>query len=201
MKNPLKTLKSAIESKYIIKSDKIKLSSGAYSNTYFDLKPLTFSRQYLKLICESIIQLKYDHNLNAPCISGPTSGATPIISGMLSLSPTTLTASPISSAAKLHGTQSIIENIQPPGTRVIVVDDVSSTGQSLDRACHHLQNASYIIEAIIVIIDRQLGAPYRLSKFDAPFHALFVESDFKTKPNPKVKLSNSTHLNSKIFVI
>lgn len=178
IKQDLKTLKSAIESNCIIKSDKIQLSSGAYSNIYFNLKPVTFSRQHLKLICESIIELKYKHNIKAPCIAGPVSGALPIMSGLLAISPTTLSACPTRSAAKLHGTQSVIDNLQPHGTRVIVVDDVSSTGQSLDRSCHHLQNAGYTIQAIIVIVDRHRGAQYRLSKFNAPFYSLFVESDF-----------------------
>ncbi len=56
---------------------------------------------------------------------------------------------------KEHGTLARIEHQQPKGTKIVVVDDVVTTGASTIEACKAFVDAGYYIVGVIVLVDRQ----------------------------------------------
>ena len=80
---------------------------------------------------------------------------------------------------KEHGTRNYIENEQPAGTKIMVVDDVFTTGRSTAFACEKLIEAENEIVGIVGLIDREQGGVGYLQKtFHVPVIGLFRSGDF-----------------------
>lgn len=72
-----------------------------------------------------------------------------------------------------------IENELPPGTRIVVVDDVITTGSSTRQAAEKFQAAGYEIVGIIALIDREAGGAEQLAaQFGCPVRSIFRKRDF-----------------------
>ena len=80
---------------------------------------------------------------------------------------------------KEHGTGTFIENEQPPGTRVMVVDDVFTSGRSTALACERLMDVGNEIVGIVGLVDRkQGGVDYLSREFGVPVSTVFDIGDF-----------------------
>ncbi|MEM4498406.1 MAG: phosphoribosyltransferase family protein, partial [Nitrososphaerota archaeon] len=64
--------------------------------------------------------------------------------------------------AKSHGTRRLIEGDFSPGLKALIVDDVATTGSSLERAASALRSEGLVVESAFVIVDREEGARERL---------------------------------------
>lgn len=132
------------------------LSSGRTSPYYIDCKQVTFLPEGQYIIGQMIFSII--ENLNPKGIGGMTLGADPIA---ISVSLTSyLKNKPIPSfsirkEAKKHGTQKWIEGNIEPGSEVIVVDDVITTGKSTITAINRLREEGYRPLLAIVIVDRE----------------------------------------------
>lgn len=141
-----------------IKFGNFKLSSGKNSAYYIDLRLVpSFPHQFRKmiksvqnLISETIGLDSFDY-----IASVPTSGL--VIASALAME----TAKPliyIRQKPKDYGTGSLIEGKIPPGSRVVLVDDVGTTGHSLLNAIKALREAKVVVDSAFVIINRLEGA-------------------------------------------
>lgn len=157
------------------------LSSGRHSSFYFDGRKVTLDGRGLHLVSRLI--LDRCHSLNAEVIAGLTLGADPIIAGVIALSgaedATPLRGTIVRKQSKDHGTGQRLEG--PPllaGTRVVLVDDTTTTGTSYISAAQAVrQTGAEILEAI-AIVDREEGARDELAKHGMPLFALFARSEF-----------------------
>ena len=78
---------------------------------------------------------------------------------------------------KGHGTQKAIEGYDgAPGSRVIVVDDVCTTGDSILKAAEKAEEAGYQVVATFCIVDREEGGTEIVSK-RYPFYPLFTAEE------------------------
>lgn len=134
-----------------------RLSSGGYSNFYFDLKKTTLSPsgQYLigKIIFERIKEL----SLKIDAIGGLTMGADPIACAVARYSfdqREPIEAFTIRKEPKGHGTMHQIEGHIKKGDRVIIIDDVITTGSSTIKAIKAAEEFGLNIQAVIVLLDR-----------------------------------------------
>jgi orotate phosphoribosyltransferase len=86
--------------------------------------------------------------------------------------------------SKGHGTQRQIEGNLEPGCRVIVVDDVVTTGGSTLKAIEAALGQGYEIKAVISLVDREEGGEEKLS--DWPYYPLFRRHEIfdETDGNP-----------------
>jgi uridine monophosphate synthetase len=75
---------------------------------------------------------------------------------------------------KSHGTQAEIEGIYSVSERVVLIDDLATTGGSKFEAIKKLQAASLIVKDVVVLIDRQSGAAEDLEKSGYRMHAIFT---------------------------
>ena len=141
-----------------IKFGNFKLSSGKESPYYIDLRLVpSFPHQFRKMIktLQNLISEKIGFD-NFDCIASvPTSGL--VIASALAIE----IVKPliyIRQKPKEHGTENVIEGKIAKGTRVLLVDDVATTGLSLINAIKPLKNAGMIVTDAFTIINRFEGA-------------------------------------------
>ncbi|CUR52578.1 Orotate phosphoribosyltransferase [Nitrosotalea devaniterrae] len=145
-----------------IKFGSFKLSSGKDSAYYVDLRLVpSFPHQFRKMIksMQNLISEKIGLDSFDYIASVPTSGL--VIASALAIE----TAKPliyIRQKPKDYGTSSLIEGKIPEGSRVILVDDVGTTGHSLLNAIKSLKDAKIIVESAFVIVNRLEGARQNL---------------------------------------
>ncbi|MHB8718003.1 MAG: orotate phosphoribosyltransferase [Candidatus Dormibacteria bacterium] len=156
------------------------LSSGRRSDVYFNGKQVTLEGRGLYLV--SHLVLLRCRQLGIDAIGGLTLGADPIAAGVAALSGETgapLRAFIVRKQAKSHGTAALIEG--PPlqaGDRVMVVDDVITTGASLLQACDALRDTGVELVEALALVDREEGGRENIERSGLAVHALFRRSQF-----------------------
>ncbi|MGC2061924.1 MAG: orotate phosphoribosyltransferase [Thermodesulfovibrionales bacterium] len=133
-----------------------KLVSGRMSNYYFNCKTITLHPEGMHLVGNIIYDMI--HDIFPAGIGGLTLGADPIANAVAYTS--YLKGSPIEAfvirkTAKAHGTMQWIEGNVKAGDRVIIVDDVITTGKSTIEAVTRAREANLEIVKVIAMIDRQ----------------------------------------------
>lgn len=134
------------------------LSSGRKSPYYFDCKPTTLDPEGMNLIGRLVFDMLKDSQATAA--GGLTLGADPIANALSLIS--YQLGRPIKSFivrkdAKGHGTKNRIEGNVKAGEKVVVVDDVVTTGASTITAIESAREAGLIVERAVVLIDREEG--------------------------------------------
>jgi orotate phosphoribosyltransferase len=175
-------LRAFIEKNCLLDDVDISLSTGAQSSFYFDCKKATLSGESLSLIVDAVISMIDDLPEQPTAIGGLTMGADPIIAGVVArayqLNRPPIYGSIVRKEPKKHGTKSKIENQLPPGTKIVVIDDVITTGSSVKIACKEFLADGYIVVGIIALIDRKAGGKESLEREFGPVHTLFDKNDF-----------------------
>jgi orotate phosphoribosyltransferase len=172
-----------VNEKSLITGTDMKLSTGASSTFYFDCKKTTLDGEGLALLADELLE-EIDHFPASPsAIGGLTIGAdfpvAAVVMRAFQVGHPTINGSIVRKEAKKHGTGSHIENEMPRGTKVVVVDDVITTGSSTAKACDQLLEHGYEIVGILALIDREAGGAQNLEKrYDCSVRSLFKKSDF-----------------------
>jgi orotate phosphoribosyltransferase len=82
---------------------------------------------------------------------------------------------------KDYGTSKLVEGILEKGERVMIVEDVLTTGGQVLEAAKSLQDAGAVIDRIVAVIDRMEGARENIEKAGYAFEALFTTVDLGVK--------------------
>lgn len=154
------------------------LASGRKSNFYFDSKKTTLRPEGAYLVAAEMLQMLSEKRIDADAVGGLTLGADPIVCPIAALSYTTgspLRAFIVRKEAKDHGTTRQIEGDLEPASRVVVVDDVVTTGGSTLKAIEAAESAGHEVVAVLCIVDREEGGAEALSRW--PFFPLFTRSE------------------------
>ncbi len=77
----------------------------------------------------------------------------------------------------LHGRQKRIEGILAPGDRVLLIDDLITTGLSLNKAAKAITAEGGVVNEAVVLIDRQEGGKEKLEKDGIKLHAMLDISE------------------------
>ncbi len=158
---------------------KFKLVCGKVSCFYFNCKPTTLSPEGQYLIGNLIFDIIKDREINA--IGGLTLGADPIACAAANESyrrGKPVEAFVVRKKLKDHGIVAKIEGNVKPGDRVIVVDDVVTTGKSTIEAIHAARENGLIVTGTIVLVDRQeMDGRANIEKEVADFRALITASE------------------------
>jgi orotate phosphoribosyltransferase len=163
-----------------LKRGKFVLSSGKESNYYLDGRVITLSAQGAYLVASIILDMLKDEAWDA--LGGPTLGADPIVGAVAAVS--YINQQPVQTfivrkQAKEHGTQQQIEGpALQKGSRVILVDDVATSGKAILEAKQALDRIGVIAEKAIVIVDRNQGAAENLAKAGLKLESIFKIADF-----------------------
>lgn len=151
-----------------------KLSSGEFSDFYFDVKKVTADPEGIYIIANVIFDLIKDEPLSF--IGGMESGAIPIATAVSSLSyqlGKTIPCFWVRVKPKEHGTMSKIEGNLERNSTVIIVDDVTTKGRSVEEAIKAVKDEGCHILKVITLIDRQEGAQEKFKKLDIEFIPIF----------------------------
>jgi orotate phosphoribosyltransferase len=163
-----------------LKRGRVVLASGKVSSYYLDGRLITLSSQGVYLVANIILDLIRNRRITA--IGGPTLGADPIVGAVIGLASKRgkkLNGFIVRKSAKRHGMQRLIEGPPlPQGSRVILVDDVATTGSSLIEAKKALDRQGIKTECAIVIVDREEGARENLARANCRLLSIFKKKDF-----------------------
>lgn len=160
------------------------LSSGRRSDFYCNGKQVTLEGRGLYLV--SLLVLARCRELAIDAIGGLTLGADPIAAGVAALSgrDQPLRAFIVRKEAKQHGTGGLIEGPELlRGERVLVVDDVITTGGSLLQAVDALADTGVDVVETLAVVDREEGGREAIEARGLSVHALFTRSEFSA-PTP-----------------
>src|SRR5216117_4491446 len=160
MDDALRQLRDIIRQKSL-RIGEFTLSSGKRSSYYLDCRMTTLDPTGALLIGRLILDCIRKHKIHADAIGGLTIGADPIATAVAvvsALEGQPLPAFIVRKETKGHGTQRSIEGYDgKPGSRVIVVDDVCTTGDSILKAAEKAEEAGYTVAATFCVVDRQEG--------------------------------------------
>lgn len=152
-----------------------KLVSGRVSNYYVNCKTVTLNPEGMYVIGNIIFEMI--RNLPVAGIGGLTLGADPIADAVAYtsyLKGKPLEAFVVRKNAKSHGTMQWIEGNLKRGDKVVIVDDVITTGKSTIEAINRAREAGLSIVKVIVLVDRQEGGYEEVAKAVAD-----IKADFK----------------------
>ena len=153
-----------------------KLSSGKKSEHYVNCKPVTLSGRGLTLASLLILM-----HVETDVVAGLTLGADPLVSGVSlvsALDRRLINGLIIRKEAKGHGTQAWIEGPLPKeGTKITVLEDVTTTGGSAIKAVEKLREAGYVVDRVVTIIDREEGADALMKETELELCSIFKLSD------------------------
>lgn len=170
-----------------------KLSSGGTSDYYIDCRSTTLNAEGGRLSGHAILDLLEENGIEAEAVGGLTLGADPIVSNVATASAWRALSRPgapllhgflVRKAEKAHGTGRRIEGFNRPGARVVIVDDVCTTGASTINALEAAREAGMIVAAVVCIVERQEanGRPaVEAAAAGAPFLCLFTATQVRAE--------------------
>jgi orotate phosphoribosyltransferase len=161
---------------------RFKLSSGKISDYYIDCRKVTLSSKGAFFSAFLILDMIKNKKIDA--IGGPTIGADPLVGAVCALSMARgrkpLKAFLVRKEAKTHGLKRRIEGPKlKKGDRVLVIDDVATTGGSLIDTIVCLRKEGVKVDSVITLVDRNEGARQKLNSLKCDFIPIFNIKDFK----------------------
>jgi orotate phosphoribosyltransferase len=160
-----------------------RLASGRISTIYFNLKPAMLDPEGARLIGAALAEKAAE--LEADYVGGLEMGAVPLVAATAAMSAVSrrpVRAVFVRKAAKEHGTKSLIEGLPEgeslSGKRVVVLEDVTTTGGSASKAIEALRAAGAEVRHVVTVVDREEGAGEAFGAAGVNLHALFRKSDF-----------------------
>lgn len=157
-------LKDLLRRKSIVRGN-FTLASGKPSTYYIDCKLTTLDPEGAVLVGHSVLDALEAENIHADAIGGPPIGAHPIVTAVAAISHlrgTPLPAFLIRKEAKSHGLEKQIEGPVKPGARVVIIDDVCTSGGSTMQVLDAVRNAGLEIVAVMSLVDREQGGSEKL---------------------------------------
>jgi orotate phosphoribosyltransferase len=155
-----------------------KLVSGRMSNYYFNCKAVTLHPEGMYLIGNLIFEMIKD--LNVKGIGGLTLGADPVayaVSYTSFLKGKPIEAFVVRKSAKSHGTMQWIEGDVKTGDRVVILDDVITTGKSTIEAITRAKEVGLEIVKVICLVDRQEGGRENIEAAGYKVESLILRDD------------------------
>ncbi len=159
------------------------LTSGAHSTFYVDIKRTSYDAEGRRLMGEAIADWLEAEGIEPDCVGGLTLGADAIahaVGTAMAARGRPVHEACVRKAAKGHGRRQRIEGNFVPGERVLVLDDVVTTGGSTLQAIEAFREAGSEILAALAIVDREQGGAENLEAADVRFAGLFTIAELKS---------------------
>ena len=147
------------------------LTSGAISDYYIDIKKASTNPKIIKNIAQEMSKYTEGYDL----IAGMELGAVPLIVA-LSLE-TNIPYVIIRKEKREHGTGKQIEGPEVKNKRILVIEDVTTSGGSVVKTIHILRENTAEVDKVLVVVDRESGTREKLQKLNLSFIPLLSVHD------------------------
>lgn len=158
-----------------VKRGQFVLASGRTSSLYIDARLTTMSPEGMVLIGKVGLETLQRENWNVDAVGGLTLGADPVayaISHCSAGGSKPLRAFTVRKEAKTHGTGKRIEGPFQPGDRVVVIEDVITTGKSALQAIEAIRAEGGEVVGVLAVVDRDEGGRDAIMKRGYPVIAI-----------------------------
>jgi orotate phosphoribosyltransferase len=182
------------------KLGEFKLSSGGTSDYYIDCRTTTLHAEGARLVGQVVMETMAEQGWRPEAIGGMTMGADPIVTAVsllsaqkvqtrapartkdMDLEPFLIHGFLVRKQEKAHGTGRRIEGFQKQGARVVIVDDVCTTGASTVQAIEAAREFGFNVIGVIGLVEREeAGGRVNVEKAAAPaqFVSIFNAKDVR----------------------
>lgn len=161
------------------------LSSGARSDYYIDCRTTTLHARGAELTGRVFLDLIQQQGWQPKAVGGLTMGADPIVVATSVISAqagTPIHGFLVRKSEKAHGMGRRVEGFQEKGARVVIVDDVCTTGSSTIQAIEAAREFCFTIAGVACLVERlEAGGRPAVEKAAAPatFISIFTSDDVK----------------------
>jgi orotate phosphoribosyltransferase len=158
-----------------------RLSSGGRSDYYIDCRTTTLDARGAQLTGQVFFDEIQRRGWKADAIGGLTMGADPIVVAV-AMTSGSLSGFLVRKAEKQHGTAQRIEGFREKGARVVIVDDVCTTGASTVEAIAAGRDFGFEVVGVMCLVEREEAggrANVVTAAAPAPFVAVFTANDVR----------------------
>jgi orotate phosphoribosyltransferase len=175
-----KKLRDIIAAKSFSRGGDFKLASGQSSGFYFDMKPTVMDPEGARLAAELILEAVAGEDLD--CVGGMAVGAVPIVAAVAMASSGTDRPLPgflVRKEVKERGTEKQVEGNMVKGGKVLIVEDVTTTGGSSMQAIEAVKReGNGTVPIVVTIVDRLQGAEDNFREQGIRMISLLTKDDF-----------------------
>jgi orotate phosphoribosyltransferase len=177
--DPKARLRAIIADKALLEGGAIRLASGATSSFYLDMRLVSLDPEGAALIGELMLGA-----LGWPlpaAVGGMETGAIAVVAAIAQASHRQGRPIPgfyVRKKAKEHGTGKLIEGNLPRRGGVVVVEDVTTSGDSALAAVTAVRAAGCTVDRVVTVVDRLAGARENLDRHGLDLVAILTRDDF-----------------------
>jgi orotate phosphoribosyltransferase len=163
------------------RDEPFKLASGQLSHDYIDGKYAVDTGERLTIVSRAVADLAALNGIEFDAVGGLTMGADPLAHGVAMVTGKAWFS--VRKEQKQRGREQWVEGTRlKPGTRVLLVDDVISTGGSTELALDRISPLGVVVTGVIPMVDRGDVATKRFAARNIPFAALVSYRDLGIDP-------------------
>lgn len=163
------------------REEPFKLSSAGWSHDYVDGKRAIAQGARLRLVGEAVVELARSLEIEFDAVGGMTMGADPIALAAAIAGDAQWFS--VRKEAKKHGKQKRVEGAElAPGARVVLMEDVTTTGRSILDAMGALQEAGAVVVLATVLVDRGELTKPQFDERGIRFEPLLTYKDLEIDP-------------------
>ncbi len=163
------------------RAEPFKLASGQLSHDYIDGKYAVDTGERLEIVSRAVAELATQHGIEFDAVGGLTMGADPLAHGVALVTGKAWFS--VRKEQKQRGREQWVEGTRlAEGARVLLVDDVISTGGSTALAMDRIAPLGVVVTGVIPMVDRGDVAADLFAERNVPFVALVTYSDLGIEP-------------------
>ena len=169
-----------------LKRGTFRLASGREASFYLDAKQVVLDAHGSMLVGRAILERFRTLPRMPDAVGGMSIGADPITGAVVTMAGVAgipLKGFLIRKEPKDHGTKRYVEGPVEPGQRVVIVEDVTTTGGSSLVAIERAREFGLTVERVITVIDRLAGAEAAFAAQGIPFESLVTIGDLGIEPD------------------
>ena len=162
-----------------------RLASGREASFYLDAKQIVLDARGAMLVGRGILARLQACGALPQAIGGLAIGADPITAAVVTMAGVEglpLRGFMVRKEPKDHGTQKFIEGPVSPGERVVIVEDVTTTGGSALTAIDRAREFGLVVDRVVTVIDRLAGAGAAFAAKGIPLDSLVTIRDLGIDP-------------------
>ncbi|WP_299557527.1 orotate phosphoribosyltransferase [uncultured Mycolicibacterium sp.] len=166
---------------YERREEPFRLASGQLSHDYIDGKFAVDTGERLRLVSEAVAELAEQRGIEFDAVGGLTMGADPLAHGVAMVTGKAWFS--VRKEQKKRGREQWIEGTRlAPGTRVLLVDDVISTGGSTLQAYDRVVAVGAVVTGVIPMVDRGDNATREFTARGVIYAPLITYRDLGIEP-------------------